>query len=87
MFWFDKIVEIDFRTTSRDFVIVPEWLSIVEQKAMLVFHEVDACFAPAYLETDTDKNILFYERFGFQVVGESKIFDVNNRYMWRNQVS
>jgi len=24
MFWFDKIVEIDLRTTSRGFVIVPE---------------------------------------------------------------
>jgi ribosomal protein S18 acetylase RimI-like enzyme len=50
-------------------------------------HEVDACFAPAYLETDTDKNVLFYEQFGFQVTGESKIFGVNNRYMWRDPVS
>jgi len=27
--------------------------------------EVDACLAPAYLETDTDKNVRFYRRFGF----------------------
>jgi ribosomal protein S18 acetylase RimI-like enzyme len=50
-------------------------------------HEVDACLAPAYLETDTDKNVQFYEGFGFQVVGETEIFDVKNRYMWRHPVS
>jgi predicted N-acetyltransferase YhbS len=49
--------------------------------------EVDACLAPAYLETDTYKNVRFYERFGFQVVGETEIFDVKNRYMWRDPVS
>ena len=49
--------------------------------------EVDACLAPAYLETDTDKNVRFYERFGFQVVGETEIFDIKNRYMWRHPVS
>ncbi len=49
--------------------------------------EVDACLAPAYLETDTYKNVRFYERFGFQVVGETEIFDVKNRYMWRHPVS
>ena len=32
------------------------------------------------LETDPDKNVQFYEQFGFQVVGESDIFDVKNRY-------
>jgi len=49
--------------------------------------EVDACSSPAYLETDTDKNVRFYERFGFEVVKETKIFDVKNRYMWRPPVS
>jgi len=48
--------------------------------------EVDACLAPAYLETDTDKDVRFYERFGFQVVGETEIFDIKNRYMWRHPV-
>ncbi|MGD8656363.1 MAG: GNAT family N-acetyltransferase [Desulfobacterales bacterium] len=46
--------------------------------------EVDACSAPAYLETDSDKNVRFYERFGFQVVSETDIFDVKNVFMWRN---
>jgi len=49
--------------------------------------EVDACLSPAYLETDTDKNVQFYERFGFEVAKETKIFDVINRYMWRSAVS
>jgi len=49
--------------------------------------EVDACLAPAYLETDTYKNVRFYERFDFQVVGETEIFGVKNRYMWRHPVS
>ena len=48
--------------------------------------EVDACLSPAYLETDTDKNVRFYERFGFGVLKESDIFDVKNRYMWRPPV-
>jgi len=45
--------------------------------------EVDACLAKAYLETDLDKNVGFYEKFGFKVVSETKIFDVKNRYMLR----
>lgn len=46
--------------------------------------EVDACFAKAYLETEGDKNVRFYEKFGFEVVRESEIFDVKNRYMLRS---
>jgi ribosomal protein S18 acetylase RimI-like enzyme len=49
--------------------------------------EVDACLAPAYLETDRDKNVRFYERFGFEVVKETEIFDVKSRYMWRHPVT
>jgi ribosomal protein S18 acetylase RimI-like enzyme len=49
--------------------------------------EVDACLSSAYLETDTDKNVRFYERFGFEVVKETEIFDVKNRYMWRPPAS
>ena len=46
--------------------------------------EVDACMAKAYLETDLDKNIRFYEKYGFKVVFESEIFGVKNRYMLRD---
>ena len=45
--------------------------------------ELDACRATAYLETDLDKNVRFYERFGFKVVSETKIFDAKNLYMLR----
>lgn len=48
--------------------------------------EVDACSASAYLETDTDRNVQFYQRFDFKIVAESNILDVNSRYMWRNSV-
>ncbi len=47
--------------------------------------EVDACMAKAYLETDLDQNVRFYEKFGFKVVSESEIFGVKNRYMLRDE--
>lgn len=46
--------------------------------------EVDQCSAKAYLETDLDKNVRFYEKFGFRVIAQSEIFQVNNRYMLRD---
>lgn len=46
--------------------------------------EVDACRARAFLETDLDKNVRFYEKYGFKVVSESEIFGVKNRYMLRD---
>lgn len=46
--------------------------------------EVDACPAAAYLETDLDKNVRFYEKFGFKVVAESEILGVTNRFMLRD---
>ncbi|BBO72001.1 hypothetical protein DSCA_59310 [Desulfosarcina alkanivorans] len=49
--------------------------------------EVDACLAKAYLETEGDKNVRFYEKFGFNIVGESEIFDVQNRYMSRDRMN
>jgi len=45
--------------------------------------EVDACSAQAYLETDLEKNVRFYEKFGFKVVATSEIFQVKNQYMVR----
>ena len=48
--------------------------------------EVDACSAKAYLETDLDKNVDFYEKFGFKVISESEIFHVKNRYMLRASI-
>lgn len=45
--------------------------------------EVDKCSAKAFLETDLDKNVSFYEKFGFEVVFTSHIFGVESRYMAR----
>ena len=45
--------------------------------------EVDECSASAYLETDLEKNVRFYEKFGFKVIAGSTMFDVENRYMVR----
>lgn len=45
--------------------------------------EVDKCSANAFLETDLDKNVSFYEKFGFKVVSTSTIFGVESRYMAR----
>jgi ribosomal protein S18 acetylase RimI-like enzyme len=41
---------------------------------------VDRDGAPAYLETDNERNIGFYERAGFYLDGESSIFGVS---VWR----
>ena len=45
--------------------------------------EVDACEREAYLETDLDKNVRFYEKFGFELVAESDVLGVKNRFMLR----
>jgi len=46
-------------------------------------HEVDLCRAEAYLETDLDKNVRFYEKFGFRLVAEADVLGVLNRFMLR----
>lgn len=48
--------------------------------------EVDVCKAKAYLETDLNNNVVFYEKFGFKVVSESDIFEVRNFYMLRHPI-
>jgi hypothetical protein len=45
--------------------------------------EVDNCSARAYLETDLDENVLFYKKFGFEIISRSSIFGVDNKYMVR----
>jgi len=49
--------------------------------------EVDKCSAKAFLETDLDKNVSFYEKFGFKVVSTSNIFGIESRYMGREVVN
>ena len=45
--------------------------------------EVDRCAAKAYLETDSVENVRFYQKFGFEVISTSDIFQVENHYMIR----
>ena len=46
--------------------------------------EVDRCAAKAFLETDLDVNVRFYENFGFKTVSQTDIFDVTNHFMARD---
>jgi ribosomal protein S18 acetylase RimI-like enzyme len=45
--------------------------------------KMDALGEVAYLETDMEINVTFYERFGFEVVGREDILGVPNWYMVR----
>ena len=44
---------------------------------------VDACGAIAYLETDRQKNVYFYQKFGFVVTGQANVLGVHNWFMSR----
>jgi ribosomal protein S18 acetylase RimI-like enzyme len=44
---------------------------------------LDAAGEVGYLETDKLENVRFYERFGFEVVGEQPVLDVPNWFMRR----
>jgi len=44
---------------------------------------VDAAGLPAYLETDVDRNVPLYERFGFKIIARADINGVDNRFLWR----
>lgn len=45
--------------------------------------EVDKCAATAYLETDLDENVSFYQKFGFELIATAPILEVENKYMLR----
>ena len=45
--------------------------------------QMDAAGEIAYLETDKPENVRFYERFGFEIVGEEEVIGVPNWYMAR----
>lgn len=44
---------------------------------------MDAAREDAYLETDKPQNVRFYERFGFEGVGEEEVLGVSNWFMLR----
>ena len=45
--------------------------------------EVDELEAAAFLETDVDRNVILYEKFGFTVASRQEIVGVDTRFMWR----
>jgi ribosomal protein S18 acetylase RimI-like enzyme len=45
--------------------------------------QVDAARDTAYLETDKEINVRFYERFGFGVIGEAKVLGMSTYFMQR----
>ena len=56
----------------------------VGSRMMQVFCvRMDAAGEDAYLETDKPINVRFYERFGFEVVGEEDVLGVPNWFMLR----
>ena len=56
----------------------------IGSKLMRIFcAQMDAAGEDAYLETDKPENVRFYERFGFEVVGEQEVIGVPNWYMAR----
>ena len=46
-------------------------------------NHIDILEIDAYHETDRPENIGFYQKFGFEVIGEEIIFDFPNWYMLR----
>jgi ribosomal protein S18 acetylase RimI-like enzyme len=58
----------------------------VGSRLMQVFcAQMDAAHEDAYLETDKPENVRFYERFGFEVVGEKDVLGVPNWFMQRSR--
>ena len=45
---------------------------------------VDEQQRAGYLETDVDRNVALYERFGFAVIAREEVNGVDNRFMWRD---
>jgi ribosomal protein S18 acetylase RimI-like enzyme len=57
----------------------------VGSKLMRVFCEqMDTAGEDAYLETDKEINVRFYERFGFEVVSEQEVLGTSNWFMLRH---
>jgi ribosomal protein S18 acetylase RimI-like enzyme len=46
---------------------------------------MDEAGEAAYLETDKEINVRFYEKFGFEVTGEDEVLGVRNWYMFRRE--
>jgi ribosomal protein S18 acetylase RimI-like enzyme len=54
-------------------------------KALLgsFLERVDEQGLPGFLETDVDRNVALYEKFGFTVISRQDILGIDTRFMWR----
>jgi ribosomal protein S18 acetylase RimI-like enzyme len=60
----------------------------VGSKLMQAFcARMDAAGEDAYLETDKEINVRFYERFGFEVITEGEVLGTPNWFMLRHSRS
>lgn len=66
--------------------VVPEVQGQGVGKALLssFLEMADQDGSMAYLETDVDRNVPLYEKFGFRVIAREEILGVNNRFMRRD---
>jgi hypothetical protein len=46
--------------------------------------QIDDAHVAAYLETETIRNVRFYERFGFETIGRANVLGNLNWFMWRS---
>lgn len=53
--------------------LLAEFLSTVDQQNL-----------PAFLETDVDRNVILYQKFGFNVTRREQIVGIDTRFMWRD---
>jgi hypothetical protein len=58
-------------------------LNSAEPRGTLVEVGVNSARRTPYLETDKTENVRFYERFGFEVIGEEPVIGVPNWFMRR----
>ena len=58
-------------------------LGIGSQMMEGLCRDMDQVGEMSYLETDKEENIRFYQRFGFEVTGESTVLGITNWYMQR----
>jgi ribosomal protein S18 acetylase RimI-like enzyme len=48
---------------------------------------IDGVGSPVFLETDVDRNVQLYEKFGFVISSSEEIVGVDTRFMWRDALS
>lgn len=57
------------------------------QLAVAARHRLVDSPRPAYLETDTLRNVRLYRHLGFRVIGESRVLGVPQWFMWQEPAS